>query len=571
MGENNTIISLQHVRKEFSDGFVAVEDFNLDVKQGEFITILGPSGCGKTTTLRMIAGFEFPSQGSILLNGTDISLLPPYKRPVNTVFQNYALFPHLNVYDNVAFGLKLKKVPTELTRPDKEKQALIKEEYSGKIADAKAALKAAKKEDNKALEVERKKELDAIQGEMKDKLAKAVIAKLDENGNPIIKVKHLSKKVIDEKVSRALKIVDLEEMEDRDVSTLSGGQQQRVAIARAIVNEPKVLLLDEPLSALDHKMRKDMQLELKDMHKKLGITFFYVTHDQEEALTMSDRIIVMKHGFIQQIGTPEDIYNEPINAFVADFIGESNIYNGTYVDDKKVRFIGEVWDCVDDFPLNEKVDIVVRPEDVHISNDLDKGTVIGVIASKIFKGVHYEYIVNVGKNEVLCRDTKDLEVGSKVSLRVSSYNIHVMNKELTVNEYTDSWINNYNQVVIGEAPFDCDLTQLVPNSFIDENGYVVSKKDGRRYDFNDADVVSEVGLDKVEISDDLSAGQCTGKIVSIVYKGDHYQYIIRTDDDEDFVVDSVYSWNENDIVAILIKKENISLRLKKELEEFEVK
>ena len=283
--EANTIISLQNVWKQF-DGTTVVEDFNLEVKKGEFITILGPSGCGKTTTLRMIAGFELPTSGKILLNGQDISLLPPYKRPVNTVFQHYALFPHLDVYDNVAFGLKLKKVPVPVIDKKTGKQAL------------------------------------------------------DKNGNPVYKMKHLSAKVIDEKVTKALQVVDLDEMEDRDVNTLSGGQQQRVAIARAIVNEPAVLLLDEPLSALDHKMRKDMQIELKDMHKKLGITFFYVTHDQEEALTMSDRIIVMKDGFIQQIGTPEDIYNEPVNAFVADFIGESNIYNGTMTRKLKCRFIG---------------------------------------------------------------------------------------------------------------------------------------------------------------------------------------------------------------------------------------
>ena len=274
MGEKATIIALKHVCKVFEDGVTVVDDFNLDVKEGEFITILGPSGCGKTTTLRMIAGFELPSSGTIELNGEDISLLPPYKRPVNTVFQHYALFPHLDVYDNVAFGLKLKKIPVEVT---------------------------------------------------------------DRHGNKTIKMKHLSAKAIDEKVLRALQVVDLDEMEDRDVSTLSGGQQQRVAIARAIVNEPKVLLLDEPLSALDHKMRKDMQVELKEMHQKLGITFFYVTHDQEEALTMSDRIVVMRRGEIQQVGTPEEIYNEPVNAFVADFIGESNIYNGTMLEPERVR------------------------------------------------------------------------------------------------------------------------------------------------------------------------------------------------------------------------------------------
>ena len=241
------IIELKHITKNFDDNFTAVDDFNLEVQRGEFVTFLGPSGCGKTTTLRMIAGFEMPTEGEILLNGKDISKLPPNKRPINTVFQRYALFPHLNIYDNIAFGLKLKKLP---------------------------------------------------------------------------------KAEIEKKVKKALEMVDLEGFEDRRVQTLSGGQQQRIAIARSLVNEPEILLLDEPLGALDLKMRKEMQLELKEMHERLGITFIYVTHDQEEALTMSDKIVVMSEGRIQQIGTPEDIYNEPKNAFVADFIGESNIFNG---------------------------------------------------------------------------------------------------------------------------------------------------------------------------------------------------------------------------------------------------
>ena len=240
------IIELKHITKNFDDNFTAVDDFNLEVQRGEFVTFLGPSGCGKTTTLRMIAGFEMPTEGEILLNGKDISKLPPNKRPINTVFQRYALFPHLNIYDNIAFGLKLKKLP---------------------------------------------------------------------------------KAEIEKKVKKALEMVDLEGFEDRRVQTLSGGQQQRIAIARSLVNEPEILLLDEPLGALDLKMRKEMQLELKEMHERLGITFIYVTHDQEEALTMSDKIVVMSEGRIQQIGTPEDIYNEPKNAFVADFIGESNIFN----------------------------------------------------------------------------------------------------------------------------------------------------------------------------------------------------------------------------------------------------
>ena len=503
MDSSDAIISLQHLSKQF-DGTTVVEDFNLDVKAGEFITILGPSGCGKTTTLRMIAGFELPTQGKILLNGEDISYLPPYKRPVNTVFQHYALFSHLDVYDNVAFGLKMKRIPVEVK---------------------------------------------------------------DRNGNVKIKMKRMSPKQIDAKVSKALEIVDLDEMEDRDVATLSGGQQQRVAIARAIVNEPKVLLLDEPLSALDHKMRKDMQLELKQMHKRLGITFFYVTHDQEEALTMSDRIVVMKDGVIQQVGTPEEIYNEPINAFVADFIGESNIYNGTMIGKKKVRFIGASWDCVDDFPLNEKVDIVIRPEDV-IMGKPDSGNANGVISSKIFKGVHYEFVVNVGKNEVMCRDTHDHEVGAKVGLSVEPENIQIMHKELTENEYTDAYIDSNGRVVIGEDPFEADLTKLLPGSHLEEEGSTrLVGPDGRVYELNDAEVVAEIDLDKIELSDDLSKGQSQGTIIQTVWIGDHYQYIVRTDDEEDYVVNSPFTWNENDIVSVSVKKEDIKLRLKTPLED----
>lgn len=505
MSATNSIINLEHVSKVF-DGTTVVDDFNLDVKEGEFVTILGPSGCGKTTTLRMIAGFELPSSGKVLLNGEDISLLPPYKRPVNTVFQHYALFPHLDVYDNVAFGLKLKKVPVEV---------------------------------------------------------------IDRKGNKKIKMKHLDAKTIDEEVTKALAIVDLDEMEDRDVSTLSGGQQQRVAIARAIVNKPKVLLLDEPLSALDHKMRKDMQIELKEMHTKLGITFFYVTHDQEEALTMSDTIVVMKNGIIQQVGSPEQIYNEPINAFVADFIGESNIYNGTMVDKMKVRFVGSTWDCIDDFPLNEKVDIVVRPEDV-ILGEPGKGQVDGVIASKIFKGVHYEYVVTIGKNEVLCRDTASIEVGKQVSIKVDKNNIQIMHKELTENEYVDAWVNSDYEVVIGEDPFEADLTRLIPGSTMGEDHLIYDPKTKKKYDFKDADVVATIGLDKIDISDDLSHGQSQGEIIDKVWKGDHYQYIVRTDDEEDFVFDSEYNWNEHDMVSIDVKKEDIALRLKKPLDNYVV-
>ncbi|MFA7701127.1 MAG: ATP-binding cassette domain-containing protein, partial [Bacilli bacterium] len=479
--------------------------FNLDIKKGEFVTILGPSGCGKTTTLRMIAGFETPTSGEILLNGTDISILPPYKRPVNTVFQRYALFPHLDVYDNVAFGLKLKKI---------------------------------------------------------------VEAYTDKNGEEKTRSRHLTITEIDEKIAKALKMVDLEELEDRDVQTLSGGQQQRVAIARCIVNEPKILLLDEPLGALDLKMRKDMQLELKAMHDKLGITFIYVTHDQEEALTMSNTIVVMKDGVIQQVGTPMDIYNEPVNAFVADFIGNSNIYNATMVASKVVRFINANFPCDDDFPLNDKVDVVIRPEDVEIV-EAGQGMVDAKIVNKIFKGVHFEYVVMVGKNEVVVQSTKDFPDTKLVALVIDPESIHVMKKEFTVNSYFDAWINKNSQVVIGNVAFDCDVTKLVAQSSLDEDGYVVSKK-GVRYDFNDADVVAEIQLSDIELSDDISQGQTTGMVISLLYVGDHYQYTVRTEDEEDFVVDTQYAFNENDVVSINVAPEHIQLRVKGDLAKYEL-
>ena len=482
--KENIIIELKNVSKHFKETY-AVEDFNFYVKKGEFITFLGPSGCGKTTTLRMIAGFEIPTEGQILLNGEDITTLPPYKRPVNTVFQKYALFPHLDVYDNVAFGLKLKKLP---------------------------------------------------------------------------------KDVIDKKVKNALKIVDLEEYESRDISTLSGGQQQRIAIARAIVNEPEILLLDEPLGALDLKMRKDMQLELKEMHKKLGITFIYVTHDQEEALTLSDTVVVMKDGMIQQIGTPEDIYNEPKNAFVANFIGESNIYSGTYLGDRRVRFINNIFDCVDDFDKNEKVDIVIRPEDVHIVPE-ENAAKKGKIVSKIFKGIHYEYIMMVGRNELVIVDTRNLEVDKTYGFEIEPDGIHIMKKELTENVYNDAYIDKNNRVVISDAAFECDITTLVPGSTVDNDGYVVGP-DGTLYDFTDADVVAKIGLDKIEILDDTEAGIVRGTIVSIIYKGDHYQLTVRTAEDEDFVFDTEYTYDENDLVGITVKPQNITLTLKGEAKKY---
>ena len=352
MENTDNIIELKSISRTFADGFKAVEDFNLEVKRGEFVTFLGPSGCGKTTTLRMIAGFDLPTEGQILLDGKEISKLPPNERPINTVFQRYALFPHMNIFDNIAFGLKLKKLPKE---------------------------------------------------------------------------------EIKKKVKKVLELVDLEGFEKRSVSTLSGGQQQRVAIARALVNEPEILLLDEPLGALDLKMRKEMQLELKAMHDELGITFIYVTHDQEEALTMSDKVVVMNEGYIQQEGTPQQIYDEPVNAFVADFIGDSNILSGQMVDEKVVRIDGVDYPCIDGkeegFPPRRRVDVVIRPEDIDIV-PYGKGQWNGTITSKLFIGVHYEMLVQSehGKVEWLLQNYDQHDVGEKIGMKVDPENIQIMHK-----------------------------------------------------------------------------------------------------------------------------------------------
>ena len=555
--EDNYIIELKNVSKIFDDDTIAVDNFNLYVRKGEFVTFLGPSGCGKSTTLRMIAGFDFPSTGEILLNGKDISNLPPNKRPINMVFQRYALFPHLDVYDNVAFGLKLKRIKTQIK--DENGNPVLKIDHK-LIRELKTEYRVIKRKKHMSDE-EKNEKLKAL--EEKIKAAK-------ETPVPTYKLNKLSTKEIDAKVARALKIVDLEALEDRDISTLSGGQQQRVAIARAIVNEPAILLLDEPLGALDLKMRKDMQLELKEMHEKLGITFIYVTHDQEEALTMSDTIVVMKDGVIQQIGKPKDIYDEPKNAFVADFIGESNIYNGTIISSSKVRFLDHNFNCVDKFPLNEKVDVVVRPEDV-IFKEKDEGMINGVIISKIFKGVNYQYTVMVGKNEVIVKSTQDYPLNVEIGMNIYNDSIHIMKKDFTTNIYTDAWINKENKVMIDDMPFDVDITQLLKDSFVDEEGYLVSKDKKHRYDLNDADVVAEVSIEKVEIIDDLESKevQAIGEIVDSVYKGDHYQLIVRTINEEDFVLTTPYTYNLNDKVGIHIKKEDIKLRLKKEISQYE--
>lgn len=345
--EKKKIIQFKNIVKSFEDGQVVLKGVSLDIYENEFVTLLGPSGCGKTTLLRILGGFLQPSEGKVLFDGEDIVSVPPYKREINTVFQKYALFPHMDVYDNIAFGLTLKKEP---------------------------------------------------------------------------------KDVIEQKVMRMLRLVSLEDYAHRNVTELSGGQQQRIAIARALVNEPSVLLLDEPLGALDLKLRKDMQIELKRIQQRTGITFIYVTHDQEEALTMSDRVVVMNHGVIQQVGSPTDIYNEPVNAFVADFIGESNIIDGVMLEDCKVEFCGRTFECVDKgFEKNAPVDVVIRPEDLKIVYAGD-GLLQGVVESIVFKGVHYEMMVRTQFFTFMVHSTMAESVGKTVGLSVIPFDIHIMHK-----------------------------------------------------------------------------------------------------------------------------------------------
>ncbi len=492
------IIELQGITKVFDDSFVAVEDFNLEVKKGEFVTFLGPSGCGKTTTLRMIAGFDIPTEGKILLNGEDISKLPPNKRPINTVFQRYALFPHLNIFDNIAFGLKL-----------------------------------ATKE----------------------------VTYVNDNGEKITRKEKYSKKEIREKVQHALEIVDLEGFEKRSIQTLSGGQQQRIAIARAIVNEPEILLLDEPLGALDLKMRKEMQLELKEMHRELGITFIYVTHDQEEALTMSDKIVVMSDGCIQQIGTPEEIYNEPNNVFVADFIGESNIYNGKMVGNRKVMFCGAEFECVDDFPVGSKVDVVVRPEDIFVTS-VEEGMITGKVESVIFKGMHYEIIVYSGDNEIVIQSINSAVEGEEIGMRIIPDGIHIIPADTNVNIFEGELTKNY-KVAFADGEWDFDIEKLYPNSHLDKNGTLVDENDNEIY-VAGTKVKVKVPVEAVGMSDDVNVGGTSGHIISLIYKGDHYHYIVRTKSEEDIHLHDEYLWNEEDYVSIIVPPEKIEVSIAEE-------
>ncbi len=454
---DKNIIEVKNLSHSFGDKTV-LQNINLSIAKGEFVTILGPSGCGKTTLMRLIGGFLKVEEGTIHINNQDVSKTPPHLRPVNTVFQRYALFPHLNVYNNIAFGLKLKKVPEEM---------------------------------------------------------------------------------IQKRVKQVLKMVTMTDYEERDVDTLSGGQQQRVAIARAIVNEPEVLLLDEPLAALDLKMRKDMQMEIKAMHRKLGISFVYVTHDQEEALTLSDRIVVMRDGLIQQVGTPIEIYNEPQNSFVADFIGESNILNGRMIRDYLVEFAGREFECVDKgFEPGEPVDVVVRPEDIYIFHKQNDNQFRGQVSSCTFKGVHYEMMVTTPEEyEFMIQDYNAFAAGESVGMLIKASDIQVMKKERLCNTFQGTVVDENHVRFLGTT-FECAGTQGLEA---------------------DTDVLVNVDFADVVLQDYEEEGMVSGTVTFILYKGNHYHLTVTTGEGENIYADTNDIWDDNDNVGVSIAPQAIRI------------
>ena len=489
------IIELKNVTKTFDDHTV-VNNVNLYIRKGEFVTLLGPSGCGKTTLLRMIAGFESATSGQILLNGVDVKHLPPHLRPINTVFQKYALFPNLNVAGNIAFGLRLKRFERKVVdRKGREKTVFVK----------------------------------------------------------------YTQEEIDKKVRAALKMVGLTDYEERDVTSLSGGQQQRVAIARAIVNEPEVLLLDEPLGALDLKMRKDMQIELKAIHDSLGITFLYVTHDQEEALTMSDTIVILKDGVIQQIGTPTQIYNDPVNAFVADFVGESNIFDGRIVEPGQVRFGSRIFACdTEGFTADEEVDVVIRPEDIYVLSPEKEGHFRGIVTSSVFKGMHYELWVKTSDGyEFKVHDTNFWEAGSDVTLFVRAEDLTVMKRVFCKNRIR-TVMTDTTHVDIDGGIFEVDPRRLVPQARFDEESG--NWFDGeQKLDLSGREVVAEIEFDKIRLHDYEEDGVLGANVVAILFKGNHNHLEIKTDAGYPLYVDTVEQWDDGDRVGVSIRPEDIRL------------
>ncbi|MBO4305978.1 MAG: polyamine ABC transporter ATP-binding protein [Clostridia bacterium] len=452
--ENKKLIELNGITKEY-DGSLALDNINLFIRDGEFMTLLGPSGCGKTTLLRIIAGFVTPTSGSVHIDGKDMKGVPPHKRQVNTVFQKYALFPHLNVFDNIAFGLKIKRI---------------------------------------------------------------------------------SKAQIEEKVNAMLKLVNLEGYGKRWIDQLSGGQQQRVAIARALVNEPKVLLLDEPLGALDLKLRKEMQIELKRMQQQLGITFVFVTHDQEEALTMSDTIVVMKDGVIQQIGGPTDIYNEPKNPFVADFIGESNIIPGVMLEDYKVRMKGMTFECVDaGFGKNVEVDVVIRPEDIDIVEP-DKARISGKVVSVVFMGVHYEIDVDCGGYEWVVHTTDFAAVGQQVGISIPPDAIHVMKKTRSMNL------------------FDAEVWPSEGMIYIDNVGFNANGLD--EYENKEIALV-QIAPEKVKLVPPQDA-KLSGTVKSCMFLGTHYEITVSCEEN-DWIAQSDDFMEEGEEVGITVEADDLLL------------
>ncbi len=428
-----SVVSLKDINFKYSNE-VILNNISLDIYDKEFVTLLGPSGCGKTTTLRIIAGFETPQEGEVYFDGELVNGVPANRRNVNTVFQKYALFPHLNVFDNVAFGLKLKKLP---------------------------------------------------------------------------------KKEIEQKVKQMLAVVDLKGYEKRSVQSLSGGQQQRVAIARALVCDPKVVLLDEPLGALDLKLRKDMQIELKQLQQKTQKTFIYVTHDQEEALTMSDRVVVMNNGVIAQVGTPEDVYNEPANAFVADFIGEANIINGIMLEDEKVRLLGVDLDCVDKgFPKNMPVDVVIRPEDIEVV-DPSQAKLVGVVEDVIFKGVHFEMSVRCHNCQWLIHSTVAQKVGDEIGMRVDPFNIQIMNKMFLAPDNTIITEVYYSDKENNTTTFRLEGNEVtIPDTYYEE---------GKKIEIVLPPDAVYIAADGVGMLDEVY-------IESVIWKGEHNEIILESDE-----------------------------------------